>query len=180
MPRLIASLLLVASFYATASAQEHPDFEVFTGYSRATSSGTALHGWNVSVAINQSRWLGWVADFSSHYGDERLTGPFPGFEIDATTKLHGRLFGPRFSLRTHPVLTPFAHLLLGESDQKLNASTFGFSFTNSQMSFTIAAGGGLDIRVKRNIVLRAQLEHWFVVGSRPNATRLTTGIVLQW
>ncbi len=83
------------------------------------------------------------------------------------------LFGPTYRYAIYGgKATLFYHVLVGISHNTFNASTadFGFCYdvaTDSEIlscssnNFTVATGGGVDVRLSRHISVRpAQLEYW--------------------
>jgi opacity protein-like surface antigen len=180
---LITGLLFLLPL--TAKAQEDtPKVEVFTGYSylRADGerdTGTNLNGWNVSMAVNAKRWLGFVSDFSGHYGRERFFNA--GGEIKRDQAVHTFLFGPRFSFRNSSRVTPFAQALFGGVHGRNEGDTF-INPPSSQTAFGLAAGGGLDIKVNDTLAFRVVQADYLLgnfKGNRQNNARLSTGLVFR-
>lgn len=135
------------------AAQEVPKGEVFGGYSFAsfgTGSGLdrlSLNGWNASVAGNVNRWLGFAGDFSGQYGSQ----------ASVNRKAHSFLFGSRFSYRGNERVTPFVHALFGVTRAHRDAFA-GFPIpgtpAQNQTAFSMALGGGLDVRATNALALR--------------------------
>ncbi|HXG92155.1 MAG TPA: outer membrane beta-barrel protein [Blastocatellia bacterium] len=197
MPRtlLIACLLFLP---LTAKAQEQPRAEVFGGYSFFhTDGGGNLHGWNASVAGNLNKWFGVVADFSGHYGSESFqavppeaVGPFPPLPRLATSidsNLHLFLAGPRLSYREHDRLIPFGHLLLGVArshvDGKFEGSTFIVRFNDTSTAFSMALGGGLDVKLSGRVALRLIQADYLLTRFNDNTqhnARISVGVVFRF
>ena len=186
MKKLLLLTALIVFAPALASAQDDtPEVEVFGGYSylRAdedlvgvSDDEQNLHGWNGSIAYNLNDWFGLEADFSGHYGDERTTRvitpafePLPGFptvgfDIDAASRQHTFLFGPKLTARGDRV-SGFGHVLVGGANihreivstpvTPVPPGINPLSFEDSETSFAMAAGGGLDIHVTDNVSIRA-------------------------
>jgi opacity protein-like surface antigen len=112
-------------------AQEAPKAEIFGGYSLVHTEGENFHGWNASVAANANKWVGVVADFSGYYKNG--------------AKVHGFLFGPKFTYRDNERVTPFVHSLFGV----LHASNGG-----SDNAFGMALGGGIDVKAAESVAIR--------------------------
>ena len=136
------------------------------------------YGGSGSFVWNASRWLG----IATEGGAENF-----GRNVSGNT-LHGALgtflIGPRLNLRKFDYFVPFAELLLG-------ASRGGIPLTGAsdQNSFSLAAGGGVDIVFTRNIAWRfAQIDYLMTNFSgaslggnaRQDNLRLGTGIVLRF
>ncbi len=165
-------LLSVMSLYA--AAQDHPKAELFAGYSALITEseedaiviGTDrysvkretgfLNGWNASLAYNPTKWLGFVGDFSGHYGSIDSTVSIPGQSatIGLKTHVHTLLFGPQFSAR-HDSYTAFARVLVGAAILDQSISVLGISASGGQSGFAFAAGGGFDVKINDRISWRA-------------------------
>ena len=80
MKKLVLVAVLLLGFSIVAAAQDYPKVEVFGGYSYfrmdtitnfGAPSGEAdlnMNGFDINVAINGNKWLGFVVDFSGAYG----------------------------------------------------------------------------------------------------------------
>ena len=168
-------LLVVSLFFLLplcAKAQETPNVEVFGGYSYFHAEpGRDLHGWNASVAANLNKWFGLVVDVGGHYDSSSsnvvVTIPdfptLPGlppfeFRVRTKTNVHTIMVGPRFSYRKIEKITPFAHALFGVSrthDQsQFRSGTLESSFSNTDTTFAMAIGGGLDVKLSKSFALR--------------------------
>jgi opacity protein-like surface antigen len=162
-----------------------PEVEVFGGYSylRADEDligigddNESLHGWNGSIAYSLNDWFGVEADFAGHYGSDRTTriitpafDPLPGFptvgfDFDADARQHTFLFGPRVTARGDRV-TGFGHALFGGANIHREIRTTPvtpvppginpLSIEDSETSFAMAVGGGIDINVSDHVAIRA-------------------------
>lgn len=188
-------------------AQGTPQVEVFAGYSylRAKDSLSERinqNGWDVSAAANFNRSLGVVADFSNHYGSRsNVFAP-----IGSRGKGLTFLFGPRYTYRTVPRLTPFAHALFGgiRANQLVPPATInlpggGIGLVpgpgcttllcyQTVTSFAMALGGGLDVKATDRIWVRAfQVEYFRANLTNANGTsaaqndvRISTGVVFRF
>ena len=81
-----------------------------------------------------------------------LTVPF-------RTHVHNFLFGPTLTYRKNTKITPFAHILVGDSHGTILAENHpGFSDTRDV--FALAAGGGVDYRIGNRLAVRlAQFDY---------------------
>ncbi len=186
---LFASLVLV--FCVSAIAQkETPKAELFAGYSYVRANpgspleGVNLQGGSGSLAVNANNWLGIVADFGGYQlSDLTIMGePIP---LDATAFTY--LFGPRFSYRKNERVTPFVQALFG--GVRLSGNILGVS-APAGYAFAITVGGGLDVKVHRNVAIRiVQAESLLTrfpdpasitgaTGTQKNA-RISAGIVFR-
>ncbi|MCI0627110.1 MAG: hypothetical protein L0387_36600 [Acidobacteria bacterium] len=161
---------------------EAPKVDLFLGYSYLRASpgsgfeGFDSHGGSASAAFNLSNWFGMVADFGGYRFTEVLGIPARG-------NILTYLFGPRFSYRQNDRITPFVQLLFGGA--RISGSALGTSAEEN--AFAMAAGGGLDLNVHRNVAIRlVQTEYLLsrftgLSGSREtqNNVRLSAGIVFR-
>lgn len=163
---LIVVSTLVFSF--AAAAQDTPAAEFFGGYSYARvdaspASDINLHGWNASLAGNVNRWLGFVGDFSGHYGSPS------GVDVNN----HTFMFGPRVTGRSETA-TPFVHALFGGA----RASALG----SSETAFAMALGGGVDINASERVAVRIIQADYVMTrfsSVTQNNIRLSFGIVFK-
>lgn len=197
-----------ASLPGTASPQSRdadsytPRFELFLGYSnfRAVPMSSAgnriawLSGGSTSLAINANRYLGFVADFGGYHANRfGPNAPPTGGVVDASGNVFTYMFGPRISFR-HKV-TPFVQALFGglhAGGVTLNGcSGIGCSPLPSENSFTMAAGGGLDITLHRHVALRLFQAEYVLTRftnrsssagqkARQDDVRLSAGIVFRF
>lgn len=172
---LMIGLILLASL--TAAAQEEvstPKAELFTGYSFA---GEGSHGFDASIAGNVNSWFGLVADVGGQYTNIEDT------DVRENIRAHSFLFGPRFSVRKHKRVTPFAHALFGVSHVSSDAVEAGQRFIFSDTSFGMALGGGLDVRVNDRVAVRVvQVDYLRTrfFGATQNEGRIAAGIVFRF
>lgn len=158
----------------TSMAQDHPKSELFAGYSALITQsetydlndfdGTRitakrergfLNGWNASLSYNPTSWLGFVGDFSGHYGSIDYTASALGQSVTAGAKthVHSFLFGPQFSTR-HDSYTVFARALLGVAVYDQSVSILGISASEGETGFAYGGGGGVDIKINDKISWR--------------------------
>jgi len=171
LKKVFCAISLVFLSLLPAKAQEVPKAEVFGGYSW---SGGNFHGWNASVAGNINKHLGIVADFSGHYGSELGI-------VKVNQHAHSFLFGPRVSFRGKR-LTPFVYGLFGATRFAESAVINGQHLSAVSNGFSLAIGGGLDVKVNDRIAVRAfQLDYFRpIVNNEPNNRgRLAFGVVLR-
>ena len=167
-------LILIVSLSAIAQETEVPRVEVFGGYSRFIGD---QQGFNVSAAGNINKWFGVVADFSRV--SLKMT------EEDFTEKITANtyLFGPQVSYRGNKRITPFARVLIGAVTLKSKTTLGNQSFEFSQTNFSYGVGAGLDIRVNKNVAIRAiqaDYIHTSVFGEGLHGGRLSFGVVFRF
>jgi hypothetical protein len=181
---LWATIILFTAF---ASAQIPTKGNVFFGYSYDSQdtniAGRAnLSGWNGSLEGKVLPFVGIVADFSGHYGQETFPIACPAIAgITCSPKMnahvHNVLFGPRVSV-TAGKFTPFAHALAGAS----HISGSGSGPTLSDTSLGIALGGGIDYRLIPHVGWRTQVDllQTRFFGNTQDNFRLSTGLTLRF
>jgi hypothetical protein len=174
MRRLIALCAVWFSFGAIAVAQqEFPQGEFFLGYSHEIAdmsrSKTGFDGFHLALAENVNSWFGGVLDFSTHF--KNVSGTFVDTENVA--------FGPQFSCRKLPHVTPSAHAEVGVthgSEGFLGNSTSG-------THFALIVGGALDYKVGESVAIRPIQADWihtsFQSLGRDNL-RLSAGVVFRF
>jgi outer membrane protein OmpA-like peptidoglycan-associated protein len=137
-----------------------------------TLGGSGAFTWNAS------RWIGFTEELGGLSYDRNVNG----------STIHGGLttflLGPRLNLRKFDYFVPFAEFLLGGSHAGPPMTGAG-----SQTAFALAAGGGVDIALTRNVVWRfAEIDYFMTnfsgssVGgnSRQDNVRFGSGIVLRF
>ena len=192
MCRQISCLVLLVCLAPAARAQ---DVEFFGGYSYLRTTGTnyehaGINGWNAALSANIRSW-GVVADFSNHYGAS--TNNFTPVGSGG----HGAmfLFGPQYSFRRVPRVTPFVHGLfggvqgarvtigpLGPGGSCPAPVCSGFSIT-PETAFAMALGGGLDVKVRNHVWIRLiqadYIRQNFSDGAM-NSPRISAGVVFRF
>jgi opacity protein-like surface antigen len=164
---LICLLPLTAMAADSDSANSTPRGEFFGGYSyfHAGDDGGNFSGVNTSIAENVRPWFGGVLDISSQWNSGTNVSTF--------------MYGPVFSYRKDPKVTPFVHFLAGG----VRGSVGYLDISRSKTTFGVAPGGGVDVRVTRNLALRViQVDY---VLSRFSATqqsnfRVSAGLVYRF
>jgi hypothetical protein len=188
----VATLVVFISF--SAFAQDRPRAEVFGGYSaehiapcgttttygqgfscglelgELIGSNIFMHGWNASITGYANRFVGFTADFATHYH---------AFNVPGNTR-YSFLFGPTLAFSASK-LRPFAHALFGavkETESEGNNS----SFTKPELT----VGGGVDMSISKRFAVRlAQIEYEWQRNPtgglpHPNGIRLGGGVVFKF
>jgi outer membrane protein OmpA-like peptidoglycan-associated protein len=146
-------------------------------------SSFSNHGGTGSFTYNASQWLGLTAELGGYHYDRNLF-PVTGSNGGVTGGFSSYLFGPRLNLRKFDHFVPFAEFLVGGA--KGDSDLVG---GQTQNAFAIAAGGGLDMVLTKNLAWRvAQLDYLMTTFSgtfqgpsaRQNNFRAGTGVVLRW
>jgi opacity protein-like surface antigen len=188
MKKLLMTVLVSALFATVAAAQEFPRFELFGGYSLLRLGGDEINefiddvetevelsditfrgtnwlkrGFNASAAININEYFGIQVLFMNNRG---IVIDLSSLVDQASERLratdYSLLAGPRFALRRHEAITPFAHVLFG-----MNRTDLDGQFTDgpgeledvnvtlfSEKGFAIGFGGGVDLNIHRNVAVR--------------------------
>jgi opacity protein-like surface antigen len=130
-------------------------------------------GFEASVIGNFNRYVGIKGDFSIYSNNRRIKdGTFTSCVGTTCTssiqdyKVNSRamyfMAGPEIKGRNRTRLTPFAHALFGLVHARTEFSTSGtFTISDkaSETGFTMAFGGGLDIRASKRISVRALMDY---------------------
>ena len=172
----------------TVSKDDYPKVEVFVGYSglgEANSRGisfgpnrsvggnySAEPGFETSVIRNFSKHFGIKGDFSAHFNNETSRGPITSCtpacttaaqDFQLKTRVYNFLAGPELKARNSTRFTPFAHVLGGVAHTSATFTTPGPTFNlllkNSNNSFAMALGGGLDIRATKRVSFRGSMDY---------------------
>jgi len=171
MKKSIVLLGMVLLFALAAAAQDMPKMETFLGYTyvRANSATNipafSANGASGQFVYNFSKYFGGVLDLGAVHD-----GNIGGFTIDSTAV--NFLLGPRWSFR-YSRLTPYLEALFGGSyiaqssrvSSIVSTPTTGLvpivpgqpitsRLVASQTAFAMAIGGGLDIKINKNVSFR--------------------------
>jgi outer membrane protein OmpA-like peptidoglycan-associated protein len=140
-------------------------------------------GGSGSFTYNASKWLGLTGEFGG-YDFKRNLFPFTGSNGEVNGSFITYLFGPRLNLRKFDHFVPFGEFLVGGA--KGGIELVG---VDSQSAFAMAAGGGVDMVLTKNVAWRvAQLDYFMTSFSGPavaatgrqNSFRAGTGLVLRF
>jgi hypothetical protein len=117
------------------------------------SGRTSTDGVMGSVKGNLSKYIGILGEVD--YYTKSRTGTFGGTTLHARLHDTNLMGGIEFKNNTKEAhaLKPFVHVLGGLAHQNWNTSDFDDSNLSAN-SFTMAFGGGLDIRVHHNVDIR--------------------------
>jgi len=183
---LPATIAFLCALSTTAAAQDQPAprWEIFGGYS-FVYPGTDIHGVRplgllpfnsrlesdprgagVSLTYNFTRWLGFTADTSTHWGSGETT---LANKLD-DTGLSNFSFGPKATFHMGRV-SPFLEVLAG--GHRLMPEAF-----HHVTKFGAMFGGGLDVDVSRHFALRLLRADYMVSTYRfgPRATTASTDL----
>jgi hypothetical protein len=150
--------------------QDVPRADIFLGYSflRANSArevpAFTMNGGLGALGINFNRHVGLEFEFGGYHN-----GNISGIQFDTTTMTY--MFGPRFSVGRDRKVDPYFHVLFGGMHLSTSiaadptatpVATVPASGRRaaSQDAFSMAAGGGLDIRLGRHVSFRPIQLDW--------------------
>jgi hypothetical protein len=193
MRRWLFLLLLVFGIPLDSAAQIIPHFAVFGGYTYGhdefdgntfgspSNVGFSLNGWEGALEVKPIPLVGLVADVSRHYGSGY------GFYHRNETSF---LAGPQLSIPGLKRVIPFGHVLAGYVHGTERLIPLGPDCiagcpvgTITGDAFAIALGGGVDIKLKGPIWVRAVQLDWLHANLNPDhhtQMRLATGIVFRF
>ncbi|HKW15883.1 MAG TPA: hypothetical protein VJO35_00095 [Terriglobales bacterium] len=189
----VCAISLVTFVSTFVSAQLPSGGNAFFGYSYvhgetflnngsvlAGGNSAGMSGWETSVEGKYLPWLGVVADLGWNYGghDTKFCVLFTNcktFRINASRDT--LLFGPRASVMIGRY-RPFAEVLLGVGYQ----SDKGGGISNSDLSFALGFGGGVDYHLVRSVSLRGQADviRTSFFGRSQLDPRISSGIVFSF
>lgn len=193
----LAALILVSTNTALAQ-DDYKRYEFFAGYSALRIDNLAgdtsspaiddvlgekqtLRGFNLAATYNFHRYVGAKFDYSLHLREDNFTRPLGSGTVDTT--LQNFLGGIQIKDNSEdgPTFKPFGHALFGVAVQKVDVDSpqlpalFGISdFSTNETSFSMAFGGGLDIRLNNRFDLRVVQIDWNIIKRGDQQT----GIVL--
>jgi hypothetical protein len=184
----------------------YPRFEIFAGGSYAetgffnTGNWAGLYGWDSSLGVNATSWLGLIVEGGQYFGTSRIPtnspDPFPKcpnafcpsgsptFNVD--TREYNILFGAQFARRRYAHWTPLGEVLYGHQGTRGEAS--GGGTTNVQVGTgpAIVAGGGLDYKINPRFALRFKADYFETASQFPGFPkkrqdnfRFSVGLVIR-
>jgi opacity protein-like surface antigen len=194
---ILATLVLIPTISASAQ-DDYKRYEFFAGYSALRIDNLAgdtsnsavndvlgekqtLRGFNLAATYNFNRYFGAKFDYSLHLREDEFTRPLGSGTVDTT--LQNFLGGIQIKDNSEdgPTFKPFGHALFGVAVQKVDVDSaqlpqlFGISdFHTNETSFSMAFGGGLDIKLNNRFDLRVVQIDWNIIKRGDQQT----GIVL--
>ncbi len=163
-----------------APPPQYPRLELFGGGSYAQAGffnaghWAELPGWDVSLGVNATSWLGLVLEGGQYFGTSKIpTGtpaPFPtcpnGFcpgtypTFNVSTREYNFLYGVHFARRKYERWTPFAELLYGHQGVRGQASGGEATVAEVGTGRALVAGGGLDSKINERFALRFKADYF--------------------
>lgn len=182
--RYLPLIVIIALAAFAASAQEKNKVEFFAGYQYLSvdtgfdevdtnlDGRSGMHGFNASLTGNVSKRVGLKFDFST-----QSKTIFEDSSVAVKLRTSQYLGGVQFknNEKDGPRVKPFAHILAGVANQKISCSgscsdsdvegSSTSSFSESENSFAMVFGGGLDVKVNKRVDIRVfQIDYnpiWF-------------------
>ena len=194
---VLATLILISASAALAQ-DDYKKYEFFGGYSALyldnlagdTSSPAVndvlgekqnLRGFNLAAGFNFHKYVGAKFDYSLHLREDNFTRPAGSGTIDTTLQNFLGGIQVKNNMNDGPRFKPFGHALFGVAVQKVDVDSpnlpalFGISdFHTNETSFSMAFGGGLDIKLNDRFDVRVVQIDWNII----NRGDQQTGIVL--
>ena len=150
------------------------------------------YGATGELTYNATNWLGLTAQVGGYHFSRQVYGaPITNPDGSITYPLQSitgswetYLFGPRVNFRRFDHFVPFLEVLFGGA----HASS-QMTGSQSQDAFALAAGGGVDVILTRNVAWRFFEADYLMTNftgallnpdGRQNNFRIGTGIVLRW
>ena len=178
--KTFALTLTVLILSMPVMAQETPRAELFLGYSALITNSVEaevyngltivnvkretgfINGWNAGLAVNANNWLGFVGDFSGHYGPIDYQGSVGANSLilGSRVRVHQYTGGPQFSVRSDSTRL-FVRALIGAVTIKESISVPGLSIGERDTGLAVGAGGGLDVRISDRLAWRAFQADYF-------------------
>ena len=142
-----------------------------------------------ALTYNVNHWLGLTAEMGGYHFTRQLFTPNSDGTIGGTSQnisgsFETYLFGPRINFRHFDRFVPFVEFMAGAAhgDTEITGD-------QSQTSLALAAGGGLDIVIFKNVAWRFFQADYLMTNfngsllsadGRQNNFRIGTGVVIRW
>jgi outer membrane protein OmpA-like peptidoglycan-associated protein len=172
---------LLTPKWEIAGMFQYVNFSPGTGFNNANSYGASG-----SFAYNANKWLGLTGEVGSYAFSRKVLVTNGTAQQIAT--LNGNfqtyLFGPRVNIRHFDHFVPFAEFLFGGAH-----GTAQVTGNTSQSVFALAAGGGVDVILMKNLAWRFFEADYLMTNfsgpllapvARQNNFRIGSGMVLRW
>jgi len=169
-----------------------PKFELagmfqYINYCPCSFPNFNTYGATGSFTYNANKWLGLTAEIGGYHFTRQVytlnsSGNYVAEPVSGS--LQSYLFGPRINFRHFDHFVPFGEVLFGAARAGSQLNGVG-----SQSSFALAAGGGVDAILFKNIAWRVFEADYFMTNftgtlvspnGRQNNFRIGTGVVLRW
>jgi hypothetical protein len=165
-----------------------------------------LYGWNGSVTVELTPWIGFTTDFSGTYSNATdsikttLTATYAAGQCTSQCtnietyqyaasepRIHTFLFGPQFTFPAGKVKA-YGRFLAGGMNDNVSWSSMYTStgesvaggeplYVNSGNYFAMACGGGVDYPVRKKMSWRVGADYLTSTGAAQNHVRVVSGLV---
>lgn len=170
MRKTVLLVFFTACLAQLAHAQDDERYvEFFGGYSYLTTDLEEpdapldrfdnLSGFNVAATGYLTKRLGLTGDFSAHFRNQSEN--VPGGTVRFRSRSFSYLGGPQVRFTNSTRVTPFVRALAGVANNRFayratatGASTPAVDVSASVTDFSLALGGGLDVRLNERVALR--------------------------
>jgi hypothetical protein len=147
-----------------------------------------LPGWDVSLGVNATHWLGFVVEGGQYFGTSKIPSatpePFPGDQsyepspsptFNVATREYNFLFGLQFARRKYGNWTPIGELLYGHQGTRGEATPVipGPIITRIGTGRAIVAGGGLEHKINARFALRLKADYFQTNSQFPTFSKKT-------
>jgi opacity protein-like surface antigen len=199
MRKVILMAMFIACCAMVSFAQDKPKVEVAAGFSvdsidvgtvdtgdptitsNANNRETAF-GFDASVTGFVNNSFGIEGNVDGHFKNKTFTFTDTSgtttvtADVDTKISTYNFMAGPhvRFASSNSKV-TPFVHGLAGVNHSTVKATAFGDSFSESDNSFALKLGGGVDFDVHRNVALRLAADYNPVFERNNDSTLTNSG-----
>src|SRR4030095_14378223 len=183
----IAGLLLICTTATLAQNSDYKKWEFFGGYSAlhfdnlggdtdnaavndVLGEKQTLRGFELAITRNFHKYVGAKFDYSLHLREDNFTRPLASGTVDTTVQNFLGGIQVKNNVEDGPRFRPFAHALFGVANQKVDVDSpqlpavFGISDLHAnETSFSMAFGGGIDIKLNHRISVRAAQIDWNII-----------------
>lgn len=166
---ILLTVLIICSVQLAQAQDDERKVEVFGGYSYLNTDLEEedapldrfdnLDGFNAAVTGYITKRFGATFDFSAYF--RKRTEDIPGGTIHFRSRSFNYLGGPQVRFTNHTRVTPFLHALAGVANNRFayRATATGavspvVDVSVSVTDFSLALGGGLDLRINKRVALR--------------------------
>jgi hypothetical protein len=159
-PRIPIIIMVLAMMSVGVAQQGVPKHEFDVGFSYLTDFDMGGSGFTVGYAERATPWFQVVVEFDANFN---LAG--------TTFDNYSTLAGPRFSLPGKRII-PFVQMMVGASHFR------AFGRTGSE--FSMKYGGGIDVKLKHNLLARVELGDLVIWNPATHYLQLNTGMVFRF
>jgi len=158
-----------------------------------------LRGFELAITRNFHKYVGAKFDYSLHLREDNFTRTLASGTVDTTVQNFLGGIQVKNNMEDGPRFKPFGHALFGVANQKVDVDSpqlpalFGVNdFHVNETSFSMAFGGGIDIKLNNRLDVRAAQVDWNIIkrgdqqtgfivipGTRQDNLRLSVGIVIH-